>query len=251
MKHCVSTFLFAFAAMLISQLLLAGPPFLTDDPEPVDLKHWEFYLFGVMDKASDGKSGLFPAMELNYGAAPNLQLHVIVPLAFASPSQGLSHAGFGDVELGFKFRFLEETESRPQIAIFPTVVLPTGSESRGLGNGGLLIQLPIWIQKSWGVWTTYGGAGYAFNRAPGGRSYPYGGWLLQRDFGSRLTLGAEIFKQGRTAEASAGTTICNAGGQIDFTHHVSLLFSAGRSVAGARHRVAYLALYVTWGPRGL
>jgi hypothetical protein len=27
----------------------AGPPFLTDDPEPVPFKHWEFYLFGTVD----------------------------------------------------------------------------------------------------------------------------------------------------------------------------------------------------------
>ena len=28
---------------------LAGPPFLTDDPEPVPFKHWEFYLFSTVD----------------------------------------------------------------------------------------------------------------------------------------------------------------------------------------------------------
>ena len=27
-----------------------GPPFMTDDPEPVEYKHSEFYIFSTMDK---------------------------------------------------------------------------------------------------------------------------------------------------------------------------------------------------------
>jgi len=32
----------------------AGPPFLTDDPEPVPFKHWEAYLFSAVDDKSKG-----------------------------------------------------------------------------------------------------------------------------------------------------------------------------------------------------
>jgi len=38
----------------------AGPPFLTDDPEPVPFKHWELYLFSTVDvtrKSTDGTPG--------------------------------------------------------------------------------------------------------------------------------------------------------------------------------------------------
>ena len=42
--------------------------------------------------------------------------------------------------------------------------LPTGNESRGLGEGRLHAFLPVWIQKSFADWTTYGGGGYWFNR---------------------------------------------------------------------------------------
>ena len=49
----------------------AGPPFLTDDPEPTDLGHWEIYapLF-----EADGTGGDFEGTlgtEINYGAAPD------------------------------------------------------------------------------------------------------------------------------------------------------------------------------------
>ncbi len=42
----------AFVALLLllvgfpASRVSAGPPFLTDDPEPVEYKHWEFYIAG-------------------------------------------------------------------------------------------------------------------------------------------------------------------------------------------------------------
>ncbi len=40
----------------------AGPPFLTDDPEPVELNHWEVYLFGQGDvKFTENLNLLFSA----------------------------------------------------------------------------------------------------------------------------------------------------------------------------------------------
>jgi hypothetical protein len=41
--------------------------------------------------------------------------------------------------------------------MFPLLELPTGNEHRGLGAGHVSAFLPIWVQKSFGEWTTYGG----------------------------------------------------------------------------------------------
>lgn len=227
----------------------AGPPFLTDDPEPVDYLHGEAYLFATLDRTPGGKAGLYPAFEFNFGAAPHLQLHVVVPWAFSSPEGGPRTAGFGDLSAGLKFRFVQETDRRPQVGVFPMVSFPTGSAGRGLGNGAATVFLPVWVQKSWGPWTTYGGGGYTFNRAKGGLDFASGGWLLQRDLSPRLTLGGEVFAQGRSAPDAPGTTLVNVGGQVQFGGGFSLLFSVGHSVTGADHRIAYLGLYYTWGPR--
>ena len=37
---------FVFSA---SRLVAQGPPYQTDDPVPVDLHHYEFYIFGAAD----------------------------------------------------------------------------------------------------------------------------------------------------------------------------------------------------------
>src|SRR5450432_3246875 len=125
------------AALLLACPLtaLAGPPFVTDDPEPVDYQHWEFYLASQHTETSDGWAGTAPHFELNYGVIPNVQLHIIMPLAYNAPNDGSAHYGYGDAELGVKFRFIEETEKIPQVAIFPLLEIPTGNASDGLGSG--------------------------------------------------------------------------------------------------------------------
>ena len=55
--------------------------------------------------------------------------------------------------------------------------------------------IPIWLQKDFGDWTTYGGGGYWINPGPGNRNYWFAGWLLQRQVTKQLALGAEVFHQ--------------------------------------------------------
>src|ERR1035437_10609377 len=66
--------------LVLAVSLYAGPPFLTDDPEPVDYQHWEAYLFANGDHTSGGYIINGPAVELNYGVLPDTQLHLIVPM---------------------------------------------------------------------------------------------------------------------------------------------------------------------------
>ena len=55
---------------------LAGPPFLTDDPEPVDYQHWEFYIASQHTETGDGWSGTAPHIELNYGVVTLSLIHI-------------------------------------------------------------------------------------------------------------------------------------------------------------------------------
>jgi hypothetical protein len=236
------------AAILISATsVFAGPPFLTDDPEPVDYKSWEAYLFATGDHTSGGAYAINgPAVELNYGVLPDTQLHLVVPMTTVGGGGVPSISGLGDTEFGVKYRFIHETNGWPQIGIFPMLELPTGDSGRGLGNGRTWFRLPLWIQKSFGDWTTYGGGGAALNSAPGQRDYPFGGWLLQRDIGKHLTLGGEIFAQGAASDGDKGFGAVNLGGYYKCTDHFDLLFSGGHSFAGDEHTLWYFAFYWTW-----
>lgn len=225
----------------------AGPPFLTDDPEPVEYKHSEFYVFSTYDRAPGGKTLTAPGFEYNYGILPETQFHIVAPFVRNIPNDASSEYGFGDMELGVKFRFIQETETSPQVGIFPMAELDTGNSDKGLGNGKTWWRLPIWLQKSWGEWTTYGGGGYAINHAEGQKNYPFGGWLLQKDFGEQWTLGGEVYARGKDTVDGQSTTILNFGGFYKFTPDFNLLFSVGHSVSGEHHAIAYLGLWWAWG----
>ena len=233
----------------------AGPPFQTDDPDPVPYRHFEAYAFELSDGTVPGGTTLeVPSYEMNWGAAPNLQLHLIIPLAanFA-PNGGPVNYGIGDTELGAKVRFVKETKHRPEVGIFPFFELPTGSPANGLGVGKAWYRLPLWIQKSWGPWTSYGGGGEAVVPATGYKNYPFAGWLVQRQINKKLMLGMELFGHGAEGEAATSTrssTMADLGGSYELKDGFDLLFTAGRSVAGQPETYTYIALYWTWGPKG-
>ena len=229
---------------------MAGPPFLTDDPTPVDLGHNEFYIFGTLDRAGGTSAIAGPAIEYNRGILPQVQFHIVVPMAWNVPAQGPATTGIGDTELGIKYRFLDSADDSLQLGMFPMAEIATGSASRGLGNGRTWYRLPLWLQKSTGPWTLDGGAGVIINPAAGMKNAAFGGVLAQYTFNPRWTLGAEVFRQNALAVDQPGYTLLNAGGYLNFSQHFSLLFTAGGSVAGARHTVGYLGLYWTWGGSG-
>jgi len=258
-RYVMKIVFFLLAAMAAANLW-AGPPFQTDDPEPIEFRHYEVYLFGAADATPVETDPVGPAFEANWGAAPNLHLHIILPFAAIIPSNnprylpagvGPSAYGFQDIELGAKYRFIKETKHRPEFGTFTMFEIPTGSYAKGLGVGKVLYKLPIWAQKSWGHWTTYGGAGYQIVPQTGYRNFSYGGWLLQRDIGKKLTLGAEVYSHGAEGIATAQTrsaTMIDIGGYY-YIHNpgLQILFAYGHSAFGQTENYAYLGLYHTWG----
>lgn len=225
----------------------AGPPFVTDDPEPVDYHSWEFYIASIQSDLGGDWSGTAPHIEINYGAAPDLQLHVITPLAYDSPPTGAGHYGLGDIELGFKYRFVHETNGWPQIGIFPLLEVPTGSVQENLGNPNPQAFIPVWIQKSWGTWTAYGGVGYGINSWAGHDNWEFFGGLLQKQIRTNVLVGVEVYHQTKyqTDFPNVGTAF-NIGTVIDFTDHQHLLFSVGRSIDGPIKFQCYIAYQLTF-----
>jgi hypothetical protein len=235
----------------LSCAALAGPPFQTDDPEPIDFKHYEFYSFAASDGTGIETDTVGPAIEFNWGALPNVHLHIIVPASAILPTRGPRAFGLGDMELGVKFRFVQERKRRPMIGTFVMFEIPTGDAARGLGVGRAWYKLPLWAQKSFGPWTTYGGGGVTLNNAPGYRNYPFAGWLVQRDFGKKVTLGTEIFYHGPEGLATPQTrpsTLVDFGGYYKFRDPgFQLLFCYGHTAIGQTENYAYVGLYWTWG----
>jgi hypothetical protein len=247
MRRCRRLLALAALAWLGPGRAVAGPPFVTDDPEPVDYQHWEFYVASQNLKLGGDWSGTGPHFELNYGVVPDVQLHVITPLAYDVPPTGAAHYGLGDLELGVKYRFIHETNDLPQVAIFPLVEAPTGSVGNNLGNGHWQAFLPVWLQKSWDTWTVYGGGGYGVNSLSGSHNWGFAGVVLQKQFRSNLAIGTEIYHQTAIQPDFANTgTEFNVGAVLDLNDEHHLLLSVGRSIDGPASFQCYLAYQFTF-----
>jgi len=234
---------------------------LTDDPVPVDYRHWEINNYASSIFANGASFTAAPGSDINYGILPGVQAHVNAALATSATSGSGTSTGPADLELGVKYRFLDAKPEDwwPQIAVYPFLDLPTGDASKGLGTGRVHSLLPVWVQKDFGDWTTYGGGGYWFNPGPGNRSYWFTGWVLLRKITDSLQLGGEIFHQTSSSTAGPGTagfpfgtkdtTGFNLGGTYDFDKTYHLLFSAGTGLENSESSNEfsfYLALQVTF-----
>lgn len=202
----------------------AGPPFLTDDPEPTETGHWEIYGPYVEADGRGGDFGGSTGVELNYGAAKDLQLTVGLPAAFAHDASGLQW-GSGDLELSAKYRFFHDEKSGVQIAAFPGVTLPTASH--GLGAGRVTAFLPVWGQIDSGKWSVFGGGGYAINPGAGNRNYWSGGIAVSRQVTNRLLLGVEADRQGADTIGGNGSTSFGIGAIWQLKAPFRLLASGG------------------------
>jgi hypothetical protein len=243
--RCAWRLLAICAIALAAPQALAGAPFRTDDPEPVELGHFEFDGSSQGTRTTGGWSGFGPALEMNYGALPNLQLHADVVQGFAAPTGGRTGFALGDLELGVKYRFITPGEDDwfPQVAIFPLVEVPLGNQKLGFSTGHAQIFLPIWLQKDLDPWTIYGGGGYWINPGIGNRNFTFFGTALWRKLTERFSLGVEVFHQSSPADGVKDSTGFNVGAIYDVSENWHLLSSVGTGVQN-RNETNQLAYYV-------
>jgi hypothetical protein len=148
--------------------VIAGPPYLTDDPVPTDLGHWEIYSFTAVEgHRSDVDDDL--GLDLNYGAVKGVQLTATLPLSFSHERPNGWRGGSGDVELGVKYRLINDEKEGFSAAIFPRAILPTASRS---SSEKTHILLPLWVGKDFrGGTSLFGGGGYELNPGPRNRNF--------------------------------------------------------------------------------
>ncbi|MBV9278312.1 MAG: hypothetical protein JOZ97_08760, partial [Candidatus Eremiobacteraeota bacterium] len=166
----------ACAISAIPMSTLAGPPFETDDPVPVACHHIE--IDAAEARQDSDAASATPTLEIDYGPTQDVELSIA----------GQS----GEVQLGAALRFVTETPARPQIAFLPSITFKSDGTSETF--------LPVWLQKSWGPWTAFGGGGISQNMT-------FSGVALQHDLSGGSTLGLEFFHAG--ARSSSGETRTN------------------------------------------
>jgi hypothetical protein len=232
---------FVIGALLIFDSAQAGPPFVTDDPEPPPPGGWEINVPFILERTAGNTEMNAPLFDFNYGL-PNVQLKLEFPVAIVHEDSSGTAAGAGDLLLGVKWRFLNNEQSQLQFGIYPQLLLPTGDHSRGLGDGGSAFVFPLLAQKNWEKWTLYGNVGYWWQTGAETRNYVYAGAVLEREINERLTLGVELFANSPKERAGRSELAFNIGGTWKLSKHINLLFAGGRDIVGDTTAMGYVGL---------
>lgn len=224
------------AALTCAAPARAGPPYVTDDPVPTDAGHWEIYEF-VAGAHTPGSTAGEGGFDLNYGAAPDLQLTLVIPAAYERDSS--THISMGTVEIAAKYRLWRQKDGSviPEFAVFPRAFAPTAPSRFGSGRWGLL--LPVWAEKDFGRWQVFGGGGYQLNPGPAARDFWTGGLAVSRTVTDRLSIGAELYHHTRDAMGAKPFTGINLGLSYRLVDHWSLLASGGPGVQNAAEEGRY------------
>ena len=233
----------ALAALILATPALAGPPYVTDDPEPTDLGHWENYTF-VSGVHTPGDTAGQAGFDLNYGAFKDVQLTAVIPLDYDSRA-----AGTGNVELAIKYKVLHQSDGTltPDVSVFPRLFAPL--QNSRFGPDRAQVFLPVWAEKDWGKWSLFGGGGYQFNPGAGEKNYWQSGIALSRSIGERWSLGAEIYHDTPETPDGRDYTEINVGTTYKLSDHWTLMGAGGPGVQNARQNGLYdfyLALLATY-----
>src|SRR5438094_658423 len=189
----------------------AGPPFVTDDPEPPPPGGWEINVPFILER-TPGKTEMdAPLFDLNYGL-PDIQFKLEVPVSIVNRDNNGTLAGAGDLLIGVKWRFFYSEKSQLQLGIYPQLLVPSGDHARGLGERRTAFVLPLVAQKNWENWTLYDNVGYWWRTAAETRNYFYAGAVRVRAINQRLKLGSELFGNSPKERGGHSELAFNVGG---------------------------------------
>jgi hypothetical protein len=137
------------------------------------VENWHDF-FGLPDGGRDSRPRFAYEMEATHGGQTAYSLEGNEP-------------GLGDVPILYTRAIRDEDAQGPALAWRAGIELPTGSESRGFGNGKIDAGAGLLAERSWGRWTTT--AGVDFVKRASSDSFERAGVEAQDDFSGQL--GAE------------------------------------------------------------
>jgi hypothetical protein len=215
---------------------LAGPPYMSDDPEPTDYRHFEIYTFSN-GTAMRGDIGGASGVDFNYGAAPDLQLTATLPAGFDHPAAGGTSIGLSNIELAAKYRFLHQGSFGLDVSVFPRVFLP--SPSKNVGNDRASLLLPVWVQKDWsGGWSAFGGGGCVIS-GRSSQNFCLTGGVVTYQMLPKLQLGVELFHQTADGNGTPTTSSVGLGARYDINDTYHLLGYVRRGFQNANETDQY------------
>lgn len=153
--------LLGIAGVVCTIPALAGPPLETDDPDTPGDGHWEINLAAMFEERGDTRE-LTPLLDINYGYGGRIQFKVKPRFVVLDSSGSHTRSGAGNIQLGVKWRFLDEDSNGIAMSVYPQVDLnpPGRSVERGLVSDGSELFVPMQVARTLGHTRLYGEIGF-------------------------------------------------------------------------------------------
>lgn len=196
-----------------------GPPMLTDDPGVVDLHKWEINT-SINTSVGNDVEVAIPYIDANYGVARNLQLKVETPYLVTFSHQKVS-SQLGEIELGLKFKFLDQDKNFISAGTYPQLVVR--------GEKGLLV--PLLLEKSFGKFLIGEDIGFFFGE--NNQNNLQIGSLLGLQASKNFQLMGEYFWQRNYPKTSGADSFINFGFRQLLTKTFTLMGSFGTQLSAA------------------
>lgn len=171
-----------------------------------------------------------PLIDINYGVTDLDQIKFEIPVFISDPADGGTEGGFGNMVVGYKFRFLDESAAPLSISLYPQVELPTGARRLGANRKpAYLLPLQAGRHLLDDRLFVYGEIG--FGAAPGKGSDD--GWFYgvaaEYELVDGLTVLGEINGSVPTHGVSESDVLFNVGFKWAIHENVSFMAAMGRS----------------------
>jgi hypothetical protein len=149
----------AALVLLVALPSVAGAALPLETEDTGTTERVEVEVATVYQSAETGESGDL-GVTVNVGLRENLEASVVGTLAVDDPAGAGAEGGLGDTLLGVKSRFLDEAPPWPALLARVSLRVPTGDETRGLGDGDVSVGLLLAASRTWGSVTLTGNVGY-------------------------------------------------------------------------------------------
>lgn len=137
LHYLITVRFLAFISLVMhASITYAGAPFITDDPEPVEINHLEVNYAVSKTWRDHSSSASLPSIDFNYGYSTDIQLHAQPKIAYEHDSCGKEY-GIDNLEVGVKYRFIniEKDDTNFMLGIYPMMQLPSGDSRLGGPRG--------------------------------------------------------------------------------------------------------------------
>ena len=195
-------FLIGLLADLSASLSFALPPFRTEDAGTTRRGTFGLELQNEFTKTDRGNDNL-TKLTLIYGLTDWIELDIDFPFLVLMPDRDQNEYGFGDTVVLSKLKILGEggviggNKIFPDLALVPSILIPTGDEDKGLGSGEIESGFLLVVEETFWNLAGRGNVGYFATNDPASDEdftdrFFYGVQMDFPLFSEKLRLGSEI-----------------------------------------------------------